>query len=156
MNSKSPVRVVLDTNVWLDWLIFDDASVTPLKQAQASGIIQIVINEVCLNELSAVLSYPQFALLEEQKTNHLAEVERCTIKHNLQPPRHLTALPRCSDPDDQKFLELARDSHSDWLITKDKALLGVRRGTTRIAGFRIATPLHWAESISAGTFVALP
>jgi uncharacterized protein len=150
------MRLVLDTNVWLDWLVFDDPSVVPLKEAHAGSIIQIMINEACLDELCAVLAYPQFALDESQRKINLATVLGCTTKFHDPLPVSISVLPRCSDPDDQKFLELARDSHSNWLITKDKALLGLRPSATSMAGFRIATPSHWAESISAQTSVALP
>ncbi len=47
-------------------------------------------------------------------------------------------LPRCKDPDDQKFLELAARSGADLLVSKDKALLKLR-GRTRLA-FRIMKP----------------
>ena len=43
-------------------------------------------------------------------------------------------LPRCRDGDDQKFLEAARDARAEFLVTKDKALLGLA------APFRIVTP----------------
>jgi predicted nucleic acid-binding protein len=36
-------------------------------------------------------------------------------------------LPVCTDKDDQKFLELARDANATILITKDKALLKLAR-----------------------------
>jgi uncharacterized protein len=150
------MRVVLDTNIWLDWLVFDDPSIAPLKKAQIAGTIQVVINDACRDELRAVLAYPQFALDESQKEIHLATVNACTTKFDGPLASNIPALPRCSDPDDQKFLELARDTQSDWLITKDKALLGLRRGAIRMAGFRITTPCHWTESISTQTTVALP
>jgi uncharacterized protein len=152
------MRLVLDTNVWLDWLVFDDPCVAPLKQAQADGSIQIVINDACLDELDAVLAYPQFALDEAQRKIHLATVGSRTTKFHG--PPGVPALPRCSDPDDQKFLELARDARSDWLITKDKALLGLRRGKMRAVGFRITTPLRWSkfqsdQTVTTATLPAL-
>ena len=49
--------VVLDTNVWLDWLVFDDAALAPLKRAQADGAIEIFSDEACARELVAVLNY---------------------------------------------------------------------------------------------------
>ena len=140
------MRLVLDTNVWIDWLVFDDRSVAPLKAALHDGRIQIVVNEACIDELSAVLAYPEFKLDDAQKKNHLAEVDRCTIRHDDRRQARPTTLPRCSDPDDQKFLELARDAQADWLITRDKALLRIRRKKLEAAGFRIATPMQWADS----------
>ena len=54
-----PLRLVLDTNVWLDWVVFDDAGVAPLKSAVATGCAEIFINDVCALELAAVLAYPR-------------------------------------------------------------------------------------------------
>ena len=30
-------RAVLDTNIWLDWLVFDNAEMAPLKAARSAG-----------------------------------------------------------------------------------------------------------------------
>ncbi len=140
------MRVVLDTNVWLDWLVFDDPSVAALKVAYHEERIEIVIDNACLDELGAVLSYPEFELDKAQIKNHLADVERCVIRKDERPSIRTLALPHCSDPDDQKFLELARDAQADWLITKDKALLGIRRGQLKSVKFQIGTPMQWASS----------
>ena len=52
------LRLVLDTNVWLDWLVFDDAGVALLKAAVAAGQAEILIDAACAAELAAVLGYP--------------------------------------------------------------------------------------------------
>jgi putative PIN family toxin of toxin-antitoxin system len=137
------MQLVLDTNVWIDWLVFEDPSIAPLKGAHQRGRIHIVVNESCLEELNEVLAYPEFRLDDAQKKNHLAEVDRGTIRHDDQRPARPTALPRCSDPDDQKFLTLALDAGADWLLTRDKALLKIGRKKLEAAGFRIATPAQW-------------
>jgi len=49
-------------------------------------------------------------------------------------------LPACRDPDDQKFLELARACAADFLVTKDRALFELGRGNRRPLAFRIVTP----------------
>jgi len=51
-------RLVLDTNVWLDWLLFDDPGVAPVKAAVAEGRAEIVIDEAVEAELARVLAYP--------------------------------------------------------------------------------------------------
>ena len=140
------MRVVLDTNIWLDWLVFDDLSVAPLNLAHRDASLQLVINQVCFDELIAVLAYPQFKMDEAQQKKHLAKIEGSTIKHKQGRPVSAPALPCCTDPDDQKFLELARDSQVEWLITKDKALLSIRRTKLQGAGFRIGTPVQWVAS----------
>ncbi|MFN0039290.1 MAG: putative toxin-antitoxin system toxin component, PIN family [Burkholderiales bacterium] len=167
--SKELMRLVLDTNVWLDWLVFNDPSVAALKAAHAEGRIEIAIDSACFDELRAVLGYPEFSLNDSKIKNHLAYVECCAIKVDEKLPspsgrragdegRATTTnsrftkmssrlpLPRCADPDDQKFLELARDAEAHWLITKDKALLEIRRGQLKEATFRICTPVQWANT----------
>ncbi|MCW5605943.1 MAG: putative toxin-antitoxin system toxin component, PIN family, partial [Burkholderiales bacterium] len=52
-------------------------------------------------------------------------------------------LPVCKDPDDQKFLELARDCRADFLITKDRDLLVFARRKFQPLPFRIVTPLQF-------------
>ena len=142
------MRLVLDTNVWIDWLVFYDPSIAPLKAARQDGRIHIVVNEACLEELNEVLAYPEFRLDDAQKKNHLAEVDRCSLRHVDHEPKRAIILPRCSDPDDQKFLELARDTRADWLITRDKALLRIRRKKLEAVGFRIGTPMQWTAVLN--------
>ena len=50
-------RLVLDTNVWLDWLVFDEPTLAPLRAAQAAGRVEIVMDEACEAELARVLAY---------------------------------------------------------------------------------------------------
>jgi len=37
------VRLVLDTNVWLDWLVFDDPSIATVKAAVATKRAEVFI-----------------------------------------------------------------------------------------------------------------
>lgn len=139
------MRLVLDTNVWIDWLVFEDRSIAPLKVAHREGQIFIMVNEACLAELNAVLAYPEFRLDDAQQKNHMAEVDRCSTRQDDQQARRPTTLPRCDDPDDQKFLELARDARADWLITRDKALLKLNR-RLKAVGLCIGSPSEWSAA----------
>ncbi len=151
------MRLVLDTNVWLDWLAFDDATIAPFKRAQASGMIAIFSDEACTRELVAVLNYDlgKRSLDVETQKAKLAEFHRLARPHPSGPLAESAGspplrrggsesaelpLPKCRDPDDQKFLELARDCGADYLVTKDKALLVLARRKTRPAPCRIVTP----------------
>jgi putative PIN family toxin of toxin-antitoxin system len=139
-----PTRLVLDTNVWLDWLVFDDAETAPLKSAAASAQVEIVIDDACERELAAVLAYPlrrKFLTAEEQaarmaECRHMARMLE-PVDPSV-PPASL--LPKCRDADDQKFLELARDCRADFLVTRDKLLLELARRKVRRTSFRIVTP----------------
>jgi predicted nucleic acid-binding protein len=52
------------------------------------------------------------------------------------PPLH---RPRCTDTDDQKFVDLALDAGAQWLITRDRALLKLARRTLSM-NLAIVTP----------------
>ena len=132
-------RLVLDTHVWLDWLSFDDPSVAPLKAAFAADRAELYMDAPCEAELERVLGYPIARVVapKEVQAQRLAEARR-VARH---PGRALgeaerASLPRCSDPDDQKFLELALAARADALLTRDRALLALARRVP----FRIVSP----------------
>src|SRR5690606_35314174 len=56
------MRVVLDTNVWLDWLVFEGRQITGLRAACEAKALLPVIDGPCLEELERVLAYPEFDL----------------------------------------------------------------------------------------------
>jgi len=139
------MRLVLDTNVWLDWLIFDDPAIVPLKTAKDNGSIEIVIDDPCRDELVRVLAYPKFALDDDAQKNLLAQADQiCSRLHALSYPMP-DSLPVCKDPDDVKFQSLACASVADWLISKDNALLSTRRKRKSVpVSYQTATPKQWA------------
>jgi putative PIN family toxin of toxin-antitoxin system len=133
------LRVVLDTNIWLDWMVFRDPSIGPLEQAVAASRVQLVCNERCLDELARVLAYDRFSLPATKQTELLAQVRQWVDLDDNNGTLLPRRLPRCTDPDDQKFLELALDAQVDWLVTKDRALLTLARKKYRLTAFRIGT-----------------
>jgi uncharacterized protein len=125
------MKVVLDTNVWLDVLVFDDPKARRLRQG-----FDIVIDAACSAELERVLAYPlgKWTLSDERRLSCLEALRSLARRH--EGTEEAAALPRCADPDDQKFLALAASAGADVLVTKDEALL-------RLGGrvpFRIARP----------------
>ena len=136
------MKLVLDSNVWIDWIVFDDPGIAPLKAAHRDGRLTIAIDDACLQELKAVLAYPEFRLSAAQQGDHLKEVVRCTLR---QSQRSGLPSPRCSDPDDQKFLTLALDAAADWLLTRDNALLRLNR-RLEAQGCRIGSPSQWSAA----------
>ena len=74
------MRIVLDTNIWLDWLVFDDPAVMPLKSACGDGLVRIAINAACLEELGRVLAYPEFELDAATRNALFTKVRDCTYR----------------------------------------------------------------------------
>jgi putative PIN family toxin of toxin-antitoxin system len=132
--------VVLDTNVLVSLYVFADSRFAPLRARIESEAWQAITNEACFEEFRRVLGYPMFALADEQQHNALTAYRTHVTHHTTPPAAAAVALPRCADRDDQKFLELARDSSADWLVTADKALLKLARRDRLRGLFRILTP----------------
>ena len=133
-------RVVLDTNIWLDWLVFDDFSLLYLKRTFSEGEIDIFIDAACEAELERVLAYDlaRHTLPAAAQAASLAECRRIARRIDTPAPQtECRLLPRCADPDDQKFLDLALAARADALITKDHKLLELAR---RTKPFRILHP----------------
>jgi putative PIN family toxin of toxin-antitoxin system len=156
------MRLVLDTNVWLDWLVFGDAQIAPLKALREAGGAQIVTDAACMEELRRVLGYTlrKTVLDEAAQAAALAACRALATMHDsvAQPPGG-TPLPLCRDPDDQKFLLLARAARADILITKDRALLELARRKYAHIGFRILTPAGfnaWLAQHAAATVAGAP
>jgi putative PIN family toxin of toxin-antitoxin system len=129
--SKRPSRaegiplLVLDTNVVLDLLHFDDAMARPLRLALEDGRVGCVVAQATLEEWRRVLTYPGFALDAARQAGLLARYQ--ALSERVEAAGVPGGLPNCSDPDDQKFLELAAAAGAQGLVSKDRALLKLRR-----------------------------
>lgn len=152
---RAECRVVLDSNVWIDILVFDDPATRPIRAALECGTLVALIDNRCLTELDRVLDYPQFQARAVDKAATLATVARLTQQVATQPAdADARPLPKCKDRDDQKFLELAHAAQADWLVSKDRALLKLAKRTARDFGFRIAQPAPFTEACALGAAAA--
>lgn len=116
---------VLDTNVVLDLFHFDAVATRPLARAVEAGSIRCAASPATLAEWRRVLAYPAFGLDAAARATLDAHYAACVTLHA--DPGASRGLPRCRDADDQKFLELAAAIPAEALVSKDRALLGLRR-----------------------------
>ncbi len=137
-----PKRIVLDTNVCLDLFVFHDPRWAGLLAAIESGAVEAITREDCRAEYLVVLHYPHLPLDETSRPVSAARFD--ALIKVVAPPVSGVRLPVCTDRDDQKFLELARDAQADILITKDKALLKLARRLTKAGMFRVMVPEAWS------------
>lgn len=151
--AAAPLRLVLDTNIWLDWLVFDDPGVASIKTAVGAGAAEIFIAPACEQELQRVLAYPMRktpldAAVQASCLAQCRRVARMTAVNAADPENSsaVAALPVCKDPDDQKFLELARHCRADFLVTKDRDLLVFARRKYQSLPFRVITPLQFGSA----------
>ncbi|MGA9164282.1 MAG: putative toxin-antitoxin system toxin component, PIN family [Thiobacillus sp.] len=162
---SSPL-LVLDTNVVLDLLNFDDAAAQPLRDALIDGRVRCAVTDATFGEWQRVLGYPEFALDAVQRAALAARYRELStliamdtavsglphkgtpIHYGLKPVWN--RMPRCSDPDDQKFIELAATARAEALISKDRAVLKLRRRCA--PWFRVMTPAEaagWLDTSSS-------
>lgn len=136
--------IILDTNVCLDLFVFHDPRWAPLLAALESGAVRAVTRADCRDEYRIVLHYPHLPLDDGSRAH--AEERFDALIQVVAPDSRAVRLPVCTDRDDQKFLELARDAGAAILVTKDKALLKLARRTARDGLFRIMPPEAWVKT----------
>jgi putative PIN family toxin of toxin-antitoxin system len=128
-------RAVIDTNVLLDFWVFDDPAARPLRAALEDGRVNALRSGDSVDELTQVILREKFDLATEARFGVLREWDRLATPVD----RVFPAPIACSDPHDQKFLDLAYTARADWLVTKDKALLKLARRARR-DGLLIVAP----------------
>jgi putative PIN family toxin of toxin-antitoxin system len=143
MIPASDQPIVIDTNVCLDLFVFHDPRWAPLLAALERGDLKAVTRADCRDEYRIVLHYPHLPLDDDSRAAAAARFDALITV--VAPDSKPVRLPVCSDRDDQKFLELARDANAAILITKDKALLKLGRKTLQGGLFRIMLPEAWVK-----------
>lgn len=142
MSVPEPPKLVLDTNVVLDWLVFADPAVAGLADAIVNRRLCWLTSPAMRAELSHMLGHASLARWEPDSEQALAFYDR--FSHRVDDPAPAGRAPaRCRDPDDQVFLDVAWQGQARWLVTRDKALLALDR-RVRDAGLCIVTPTRLA------------
>ncbi len=137
----SPPVVVIDTNLVLSALVFAGGRLAALRAAWLTRRCIPLASKATGAELMRVLAYPKFKLSIEDREELIGDyLPYC---RGVKIPARLPKLPRCRDPDDQMFLELAAAGPADWLVTGDKDLLVLGPEF----GARIVTPEAFLERL---------
>lgn len=130
--SKPPIRLVLDTNVVIDWLVFDDPFMNPLRAGVRDASIKVLTHPPAINELERVLAYPQLKLDIARQREVFARYQAETVVSPM-PAGFSTkqlmlpgGFPRCRDRDDEPFLALAFHTKADVLASRDNAVFGLK------------------------------
>jgi uncharacterized protein len=135
------MRVVLDTHVVLEAILWQSPRHAILRAAQSRGEISFLASPETLEEWRRVLTYPVFQLSPEQQTAAIKAFVATTVQTPL--AMYPDSLPRCSDPHDQKFLVLAYSGDANFLLTRDKKLRKIGRNRKYRERFSTITPEHW-------------
>jgi predicted nucleic acid-binding protein len=131
MTTTAAAPVVLDTNIALDLLVFDDPAVRPLRQALEQGRLQWLATEATREEWRRVLDYPQILRRLPAGSPQRAAAEAGFDTRVRLVPTAAKAPFTCKDADDQKFIDLAV-AHRATLLSKDAAVLCMARRLSRL------------------------
>ena len=119
--------LVLDSNVVLDWLVFRDPSSRGCAAAITSGRVVWVATSAMREELEHVLDSRQIRRLGSRSRRRSGSVRTLGAACRSRSAARSSASVRCSDPDDQKFIDLALHLGANALLSRDRAVLRLAR-----------------------------
>lgn len=125
--TATATSIVIDTNIALDLLVFDDPCWAALHAALAAGELRWIATPPMRVELARVLGYPLIA----RRLARDARAPETVLAGFDAGARIVETVPArapfvCKDADDQMFIDLAV-AHRARLLSKDGAVLSMRK-----------------------------
>jgi putative PIN family toxin of toxin-antitoxin system len=113
-----PIRIVIDTNVWVSSLLNPFGFPARLRKSFEEGVFNLVISELMLEELAEVLNRPRiktkYGISEDDIKELLILIEERSEHVLLSGDINI-----CRDKDDNVVIETAIMGQADFLITRD-------------------------------------
>ena len=114
-------RLVLDTNIILDLLVFQDPAAEVIQMVLDAKLMEAVRTEASMLELMDVIQRPNFKLSKEQQQIILKQWESSS---RLLDNSAIESAPfTCRDPDDQVFIDMAFSIRPALVLSKDLRVL---------------------------------
>ncbi len=115
---KKRIRIVIDTNIWISFLI--GKTLAGLDRAIINKSFVILFSEELFDELVEVMRRPKLRRYfpEERIKEFIALLQQRTKIINIK-----TVITECRDPKDNFLLELCISGKADCLITGDEDLI---------------------------------
>ena len=129
------IWVVLDSNIYVSALVFGGNPRVILELAE-QGLFEVSVSEPIKADVERVLAL-KFSWPKERISD--AGAHMWTLAHPTIPRR---TVADCIDPDDNRILECALESHAQSIVTGDNHLLKLRP----YRGICIVTPKQFLEA----------
>ncbi len=131
---KSEIQVVIDTNIWISFLI--GKTLAGLAEAIINDNIKVLFSKELIDELLEVLQRPKFEkYFFQEDVEELISLIHIKFEQ-IEITEHFMD---CRDPKDNFLLDLCVSGNADYLITGDDDLLSL-------------TPFHGVEIVSYSVF----
>lgn len=139
MLSNQPIKVIIDTNLWISFLI--GKGLANLKNLIVSGTIQVILCDQLQEEITRVTQRPKLRkYFSPQKVNELLNLLAVIgLFVEIQSEVFI-----CRDEKDNFLLALAQDSQANFLITGDADLLTLKE----FEGTKIVTYQEFLQEIN--------
>jgi putative PIN family toxin of toxin-antitoxin system len=137
MLNKS-VRIILDTNLWISFLITKNYS--KLTSLLLSGQVILIFSQELLEEFIAVTQRPKFE-------KYFSQLDILTLTELIDRYAEFanvtTKITHCRDEKDNFLLSLAVDGNADYLLTGDSDLLDLKEiGKAKIITLSMLNTLY--------------
>ena len=121
MPRKKKIKVIIDTNIFISFLI--GKRLSGLKQVLVQSIVQLIFSEQNIEEIQVVPKRPKFErYFDKNDVDDLID-----LVYSIGKVEKITKEPDiCRDPKDNFLLALADKGKVNYLVTGDADLLSMR------------------------------
>ena len=138
---KGVTRMVLDMNVLVSALLFK-GRVSGFVALWQRGNMTPLLSKETFWELKKVLTYPKFAL-DQEETGEILEDEVLPFFEIVDPVEGIEGV--CTDPDDDPFIACAVSGGAEFVVTGDAQRVGLRQYKT----VRFVTPSEFLKRFAS-------
>ena len=122
------LRVVFDCMVFLQAAARANGPAAALLELVEIGELELLTSDASLEEIGDVLTRPTLqrkfpSLTESMVRDFMNRIEACSVSMGNVTPAFVFER----DPKDAKYIDLAIASKAEYLVTRDKALLDLRK-----------------------------
>ena len=144
-----PKLIVIDSQSLFDWMVFRNPACARWDTALKGQAWEWIFTSEMKAEFDFVAAKGFGERWPVRRRRRRLPRGRATPRGRSPAPPGAAARLRCTDADDQKFIDLAIAARAHTLVTRDKALLRLARKALERHGVRVCKPEVWSADLGA-------